>query len=477
MEIKKEKKYNRQGKIFSVLLKIFSIVLGLILVLILFGTITMAFFTYFGFGTVILTVLASVYIVPILGIIAIILALMYIVKIIQYKEKKGLIIFRSIFSAFLLIMMLIGAVFTFLEYGLNNTYIIKVDSKIVDIQDTEIKENLYNILENEDIYVKRIVLIANLGFRETVYYNDINGMPETYSSTMDDMKFGILRDKGTEITWLTQFVYSIFVILAIIALVILYDILSKQYKLLIQTAINKEEKNEVNSINLTEEQIIKSGKRKVIMVSSIIAIVIILFIVIAVIINYSKRKKEEEKTWPFQEQINYTENDNSEEEQSEEYQYFSDEKNGTLVKMQYPFRDKYIIQIYKTKDGGENWEEIDTNLTQVYVGTKCLFINENIGFLHDPHGGVDSYASLKITTDGGYTWENVTVNKPDQITENNIFYKDLPTVNGDKLEVIAYTVRLSRTPNEKYYIFESTDYGKTWDYVREVSYDEILNQD
>lgn len=477
MEINKVKKYNRQGKIFSVLLKIFSIVLGLILVLILFGTIAMAFFTHFGFGTVILTALASVYIVPILGIIAIILALMYIVKIIQYKEKKGFMIFRSIFSIVLLIMMLVGAVFSFWEYGLNNIYVINVNSKIVDIQDEEIKENLYEILDNEDIYVKRIMLIANLGFREEIHYNDENGVPRIYSKTMDDMNFADLRDKGTEITWLTQKLYVVFVILAIISLVFLYDTLSKQYKLMIQTAINKEEKNEVESINLTEEQIIKSGKKKIIIVTSVIAILIVLFIVIAVIINYSKRKKEEERAWPFQEQVNYTDNYTIEEEQSEEYEYFSDEQNGTLIKMQYPFRDKYIIQIYKTKDGGENWEEIKTNLSQVYVGTKCLFINEDVGFLHDPHGGVDSYASLKITTDGGYTWENVTVNKPDQITENNIFYKDLPTVNGDKLEVIAYTVRLNRTPNEKYYIFESTDYGKTWDYVREVSYDEILNQD
>lgn len=142
--------------------------------------------------------------------------------------------------------------------------------------------------------------------------------------------------------------------------------------------------------------------------------------------------------------------------------------------MKNPFRDRYAVQIYKTEDGGENWEEINTNLSEVYIGSKFMFLNEDVGFLHDPHGGVDSYATLKITTDGGYTWEDVTVNKPEEITEKNIFFKDLPTVDGDKLKVIVYTVRY---PNEKYYEFESTDYGKTWDYVREVSYSEILNQD
>lgn len=468
MEINKVKKYNRQEKIFSALLKIFCIVLGLILALILFGTIVMIFFTYFGFGTIVITALASVYIVPILAVILAILALMYIVKIIQYKEKKGLMIFRTILATILLITMLAGAFFSFLKYGLSNTYVIEVNSKIVDIQDTEIRKNLYDVLENGDIYVKKIVLIANLGFRETVHYNDINGMPKTYSRTMDDMEFGDIRDKGTEITLLTQYIYVIFLILAIISLVFLYDNLSKQYKLIIQKEITKEKEDTPQDINLTEEQIIKSGKRKIIISASIIVSLIAVFIVIAVIINYSKLKNEEERDKVFQEAFNYTENDISEEEQSEEYEYFSDEQNGTLVKMQSPFRDKYIIKIYKTKDGGENWGEITTNLSQVYIGTKCLFINENVGFLYDPYGGVDSYASLQITNDGGYTWEDVKVNKPEEITEKNIFFKDLPTVNGDKLEVIVYTVRLNRYPNEKYYKFESTDLGKTWNLEEDV---------
>ena len=462
MEVNKVKKYNRQEKIFSALLKIFCIVLGLILALILFGTIAMVFSIYFGIETIVITALASVYIMPILAGIFVILTLMYIVKMLQYKGKKGLIIFRTVLATVLLITMLAGAFFSFLKYGLSNTYIIDVNSKIVDIQDEDIRKNLYDVLEDGNIYVKKIVLIANLGFRETVHYNDINGAPETYSGTMDDMEFGDIRDKGTEITWLTQYIYVIFLILAVISLVFLYDNLSKQYKLMIQKAITDEKEDTPQDINLTEEKIIKSGKRKIIITASIIVSLIAVFIVIAVIINYSRLKKEEERDRAFQESFNYTENDISEEEQSEEYEYFSDKQNGTLVRMQSPFRDKYIIRIYKTKDGGENWEEIETNLSQVYVGTKCLFINENVGFLHDPHGGVDSYASLQITTDGGYTWEDVKVNKPEEITEKNIFFQDLPTVNGDKLEVTAYTVRLNRYPNEKYYKFVSTDLGKTW---------------
>ena len=35
---------------------------------------------------------------------------------------------------------------------------------------------------------------------------------------------------------------------------------------------------------------------------------------------------------------------------------FSDENNGTLIQMKAPFRDQYIIEIYKTNDAGKNVE-------------------------------------------------------------------------------------------------------------------------
>lgn len=472
MEINKVKKYNRQGKIFSILLKIFCIVLGLILALILFGAAILIFSPSFALGLILITMIASVYIMPVLGVIAVILALMYIVKTIQYTDKKGLMIFRIVISVILLVSMMIGAFFSFWKYGLSNTYVITVNSKIEDVQDSEIRANLYDILEDGEIYVKKIVLIGSLGFRETIHYYDVDEISKTYSSTIDDMDYGAIRDKGTEITWLTQYLYVIFIILAIISLVFLYDNLSKQYKLMLQKAIDEVEKNEAEGTSITEEQIIRSGKRKIIITLSIIATLIVLTVIIASFINYLERKKEEERFLAYQESLNYTVNDTSEEMYGEEFEHFFDDQNGIWIQMKNPFRDRYAVQIYKTEDGGENWEEIASNLSEVYIGSEFMFLNENVGFLHDPHGGVDSYATLKITTDGGYTWEDVIVNKPEEITEKNIFFRGLPTVNGDKLEVIAYTVRY---PDEKYFLFESTDLGKTWNYVREVSYSEILN--
>ena len=390
MKIDKIKKLKRQGKAFSVLSKIFTIVLGIILVLVLFGIIATQVFLYWGFGTLILTLLASMYVLPVLGILLALLLIMYTVKMLIYRKPKGQMIFRTVLSTIVLISILIVPLCSF------------------------------------------IIICVSLSL----------------------------------IPYIALFVLSI------IALIFWNDNISKQYKLLIEDAINTElEKQDspehLNSI--TEDAIIKSGRKKIIIASiAIIVFIILLVIVIAIAMDIKKAKEEKEKE--ISENIlsgmTSSSGDVYEQKQVEEYKYFADDKNGVLVQMKAPFRDRYIVEIYKTEDGGENWNKIDTNVGGVYVGTEFLFINENIGFFHDPHGGVDSYGSLEITTDGGYTWNNVKVNKPDSITENNIFFNDLPKQEGDKLTVVAYTVRLTRYPNEKYYEFESTDSGITWDYVR-----------
>ena len=467
MKIDKVKKLKRQEKIFSVLLKIFSIILGIILILFLFGSIATPLLLYVGFGTIIITALASVYVLPVLGVIGAILIIMYIVKMLLYRDKKGQMVFRTIISTVLLIAMLIGSFITFIEYGLSNTYEIKVESTVAEISDDIIKDNVISILGDkestnlDEIYVRKIILITDLGFRETIYYRDANGLSHNYSSNIDDTDYGQIVDKSTEITGLTQLSYIFFLILSIISLVFWYDNISKQYKLIIQKAINEElekQKSGEQENNITEAEIIKSGRKKIIITTIIIIACIVVFILAFVITNNikenKKKRQEEERLNDLKESSSY---ENIEEEQGEEYKYFSDDENGILIAMKAPFRDRYVVEIYETSDGGETWNKIETNIGGVYIGTEFLFINEKIGFCHDPHGGVDSYASLQITTDGGYTWNNVIVNKPDSITENNIFFKDLPRIDGEKLTVVAYTVRLNRYPNEKYYEFESPD--------------------
>lgn len=478
MKIDKIKKLNRQEKIFSILLYIFSIVLGIILSIFLFcSIITLLFTTIWSFVIILLTAFACVYILPALAIIVLFLLILYLIKLGMYKDEKGQKIFRTVLSSVLLIAMLSGSFVTFIKYGLSNTYEMKVESKISEISDSQIKNNLISMLENEDItnindtYVKKIVLIANLSFRETVYYRDQNGISKTYSSLVDDIDYSYIRDKSNETTFFTQLTYIILLALSVISLVFWHDNLLKQYKFMIQEAINKERENkdEIEE-TLAENEIKASGKKKIITTLIVIVACVVVIGIAYAVIEAIKEAETRERL----ENLNQIENNNiAEEEKQEEeddHSYFSDEKNGIRIEMRNPFRDRCTVEIYKTKDGGKTWNEIDSNIGSVYVGTEFLFIDENVGFCHDPHGGVDSYASLQITTDGGYTWEEVKVNKPEVITENNIFFKDLPRTEGEKLTVVAYTVRLNRWPNEKYYKFESTDQGKTWNFVEELQY-------
>lgn len=390
MELNKVKKYKRQEKLFSILLMTFCIASGILISLVLLGVMTFPLFTYFGFGTIALTAIASIYIVPVLVVIWIILILMYISKLLRYKKGKGFMVFRTVFSIIILALMLVGVLILFSKYG------IKLDIIIL---------------------ASNILLLA----------------------------------------------------LAIISLVFFYDNISKQYKSMINSEIGKEENI---SEEIVQKEIVASGRKKIIMASIVLAAIIVVFILIVAISDAIKDKKEQERKKELEEFFS-SYSVPEEEETSKDFEYFANESEGILIHMGTPWRDRCLITIKKTEDGGKNWEEIQTNLSEVYEGSTFMFISKNVGFVHDIHGGYDSFANLKRTDDGGYTWKDVKVNKPDVITEKNIFFNGLPTENGDKLELIAYTFDLGRDPEYKYFKFESDDLGETWNFVEEVDKNDL----
>lgn len=390
MELNKVKKYKRQEKLFSILLMTFCIASGILISLVLLGLMTFPLFTYFGFGTIALTAIASIYIVPVLAVIWIILILMYISKLLRYKKGKGFMVFRTVFSIIILALMLVGVLILFSKYG------IKLDIIIL---------------------ASNILLLA----------------------------------------------------LAIISLVFFYDNISKQYKSMINSEIGKEENI---SEEIVQKEIVASGRKKIIMASIVLAAIIVVFILIVAISDAIKDKKEQERKKELEEFFS-SYSVPEEEETSKDFEYFANESEGILIHMGTPWRDRCLITIKKTEDGGKNWEEIQTNLSEVYEGSTFMFISKNVGFVHDIHGGYDSFANLKRTDDGGYTWKDVKVNKPDVITEKNIFFNGLPTENGDKLELIAYTFDLGRDPEYKYFKFESDDLGETWNFVEEVEKNDL----
>lgn len=157
--------------------------------------------------------------------------------------------------------------------------------------------------------------------------------------------------------------------------------------------------------------------------------------------------------------------------------YFISENVGFRIELNNLWRDRYSVTIYTTSNNGTTWNEIDSNLDEVYAGSEFMFLSKDVGFVHDPYGGVDSFDTVKVTLDGGKTWNELNIDKPDEITAKNIFFRDLPEMVDGKLKVIAYTVQSVADSDYTYYEFDSEDLGKSWDFVREVSYGEILKMD
>lgn len=157
--------------------------------------------------------------------------------------------------------------------------------------------------------------------------------------------------------------------------------------------------------------------------------------------------------------------------------YFISENIGFRIELNNLWRDRYSVTIYTTSNNGTTWNEIDSNLDEVYAGSEFMFLSKDVGFVHDPYGGVDSFDTVKVTLDGGKTWNELNIDKPDEITAKNIFFRDLPEMVDGKLKVIAYTVQSVADSDYTYYEFDSEDLGKSWDFVREVSYGEILKID
>ena len=101
MKIDKVKKLKRQKNVFDVLIYIFSIVLGIILSLLFLGTILTTSFLEVGFIILIFTFFYSIYFLPIVLLIGIILLCMYFAKMLRFNKEKrkmmGYIIISTIF--------------------------------------------------------------------------------------------------------------------------------------------------------------------------------------------------------------------------------------------------------------------------------------------------------------------------------------------------------------------------------------------
>ena len=264
----------------------------------------------------------------------------------------------------------------------------------------------------------------------------------------------------TYINFFTQYSYRILAVIDIFLIIFLYIKVSKQFKYIVQENFKKiDEKVQQSEVH----KFSRENKKKILIFSAIVLVILAIIVLIIFAINSSDESKLIENN-----NINHVKDEPNEIVERAGQTYFVNKDQGFKINLSNFWRDRYQVEILKTNDGGTTWEKVDSNLTEVYIETEFMFLDANIGFVHDPYGGIDSYDIVKMTNDGGETWNDLKINKPDIITENNIFFKGLPTENNGELLIIAYTVDPGRTPKYKYFKFVSDDMGETWEFVKEL---------
>lgn len=76
--------------------------------------------------------------------------------------------------------------------------------------------------------------------------------------------------------------------------------------------------------------------------------------------------------------------------------WFSDANNGAILS------SGSIVKIYKTNDGGENWQ--DYTVDTLDAGNAVFFTNQNNGYVA---GSYDGKNNIRISIDGGQSWGSV----------------------------------------------------------------------
>lgn len=160
----------------------------------------------------------------------------------------------------------------------------------------------------------------------------------------------------------------------------------------------------------------------------------------------------------------------SEEEKNAEILY--EKKINELTSIRIVYIDSILAQrsligIQKTTDGAKTWinqlQMSDRYLT-IHNGAKYVFLDENIGFINDPGlaGTSGDNRELLVTVDGGKTFVNANIIKPDNIMAENLFVDDIPYIEDNILKVKVYTIDYHDWQNKTYYEFYSNDNGLNW---------------
>jgi len=132
--------------------------------------------------------------------------------------------------------------------------------------------------------------------------------------------------------------------------------------------------------------------------------------------------------------------------------------------------------LYATTDGGSTWERIADPYgdgIQSLHNTGIAFADPEYGWVTKDNLGVLPGAFFEQTTDGGYTWDRVTLPAPfelDWFNKPSVCETSEPTFIGDQTGVMIVKCRRPEDFQNNVdwsltYIYRTDDRGKTWEHT------------
>jgi len=398
-------------------------------------------------------------------------SIMFIIRYIQNKENRLKRILKTIAIIVITLVVIFSAHKVLLKYCLFGSYEVKVEKKLDEIDDMDLKSMLEMSLERYENYeqfeIQKVIIEPSFpdDYDINIHYKNTYGVKKVERDFISDSIGYKIVDNAENLGKKYTPLNAALFILSTILLITTYIYLRNEYMSLANNTIQKE-------AELSPEKLKK--KRKITKRIAIIVIGIIVLVILLITIN-----KIIEKNKVSQINTNSTKNEISNEndtiiDENILYEKVIDEN----IRIRVAFKgavigQRSIVGIEKTTDGGKTWiNQIESydGFIQIHNGAKFVFLDENIGFINDPGlaGTEGENRGLLVTTDGGKNIDDAKIIHPDSISEKNLFVSGLPYIEDDVLKVKIYTINYKKDEVYTYYEFISENSGKTWKYNKEL---------
>jgi len=156
-------------------------------------------------------------------------------------------------------------------------------------------------------------------------------------------------------------------------------------------------------------------------------------------------------------------------------EFYLDESMGYNLKVTGAAAGSRDYALYKTTDGGHNWELLSGSPFSGKLGgaNGIRFINEDLGFLGLSSGG-GAVGSLYRTENGGKSFEKILIPEVNVTLSNGHTYNpfDFPEMPYKKNDDLY--MKVNQGSDGDYNggckaLYQSKDQGKTWEFVEEIN--------